>query len=229
MEWADIKDVVMDAAPQSERGAGWSQPTPSELQQPLAAAGMTTGADAPSPIEKLPTAPQAPAVTQNQGKFSEEVHNYVREHIRNADQKATFFFAALTAILAFLNTQSVPGRWLKDIREWSFVDTLGFVSMIGLACGAGILLAVVFPRLKGSRRGILFFNAIAEYENSAEYAEDVLIRSEDYLVRTKLQHCFDLAKVCRAKYRMLRIGFWVGSTGVATALLFLILAKGASQ
>lgn len=131
----------------------------------------------------------------------------------------------MTAILAFLNTQNVPSRWLKDVRQWSFVDALGFVSMLGLAVGAGILLAVVFPRLKGSRRGILFFNAIAEYGNSAEYVEDVLVHSGDYLVRTKLQHCYDLSKVCRAKYRMLRIGFWVGSIGAATTLLFLVLAK----
>jgi hypothetical protein len=74
------------------------------------------------------------------------------------------------------------------------------VSMIGLAVGAGILLSVIFPRLKGSRRGILFFNAIAEYDSS------------------KLQHCYDLSKVCSAKYRI-----------AATALLFLLLLSKSSS
>ena len=77
------------------------------------------------------TAPRPPAVTDYQRKFSDETHNYVREYIRNADQKAAFFFAALTAILAFLNSQNVPSRWLKNVTQWSFVDGLGFVSMFG--------------------------------------------------------------------------------------------------
>ena len=221
----------MEETPQSERGTGWSLPTPPELQQPLAEPPSTTAvADTSLATEKsLAAAPRTAAIGESHAKFSDEVHNYVREFIRNADQKAMFFFAALTTILAFLNAQNVPNRWLKDVRRWSFVDALGFVSMLGLAVGAGILLAVVFPRLRGSRRGILFFNAIAKYDNSAEYTEDVLTRPADYLIRAKLQHCHDLSKICDAKYRLLRVGFWIGSIGAATALLFLLLAKTTSQ
>jgi hypothetical protein len=166
-----------------------------------------------STADKVTVAPPEPLTETCHARFSDEVHDYVREHIRNADQKATFFFAALTAILAFLNTQNVPTRWLRDPRLWSVVDMLGFISMLGL------------PRLKGSRRGLLYFNAISEYDSSAEYANDVLTRSHDDLVRAKLQHCYELAKVCGAKYRVLRIGFWVGSVGSAAALLFLLFAK----
>jgi hypothetical protein len=164
-------------------------------------------------------------ISGRHARFSQDAHDYLREHIRNADQKATFFFAALTALLAFLNTQNVPTRWIKDVRLWTFVDGLGFVSMLGLAIGAAILLYVVFPRLKGSRRGLLFFSAIAEYENSAEYADDVLTRSGDEIVRAKLAHCHELSKVCNAKYRALRAGFWAGAAGVATALLYMLLAR----
>jgi hypothetical protein len=97
--------------------------------------------------------------------------------------------------------------------------------MLGLAISAAILLWVVFPRTKGSRRGLLFFSAIAEYESSAKYADDVLLRSGDEVVRVKLVHCHELSKVCRAKYLALRVGFWVGAVGVATSLLYLRLAK----
>jgi hypothetical protein len=216
----------MEQESQSERGAGWSLPTPADLQRPLAAAPRAHDTGEPVlPSEKLGTAvPRPTTVSDYHAKFSEETHNYVREYIRNADQKAAFFFAALTAILAFLNSQNVPSRWLKNVQQWSFIDALGLVSMLGLAGGAAILLAVVFPRLKGSRRGLLFFNAIAEYDNSAEYADDVLAQTLDDLIRTKLQHCYDLSKICGAKYHTLRIGFWVGSIGAATALLFLLLA-----
>lgn len=226
----------MEQTSQSKHGEGWSVPTPAELERPIGAvsgnAQSGPGSDKlaatqvpGAAFDKL-TATQTPLpAPDSHAKFSDDVHNYVRESIRNADQKAAFFFAAMTAILAFLNTQKVSARWLKDIREWSFVDGLGFTSMLGLAVGAAILLAVIFPRLRGSRRGLIFFNAIAEYENSTEYADAVLGQSSPDVTRTKLQHCFDLSKICRSKYRMLRIGFWAGSIGAAAALAFLLLAR----
>jgi hypothetical protein len=212
---------------QSVRGSGWPLPTPAEPQKPLAAPSSAVGADTASTASKVTSGPGEVVPDASHARFSDDAHDYLREQIRNADQKATFFFAALTAILAFLNAQNVPSRWLKNPRLWSLVDSLGFLSMFGLAAGAVVLLAVVFPRLKGSRRGLLFFNAISEYDSSSEYANDVLVRSCDHLVRTKLQHCYDLAKVCGAKYRMLRIGFWLGSVGTAAALLFLLFSKAA--
>lgn len=215
----------MEKPPQSELGATWSIPTPAEMQRPLTAPSEDREADAASAADKAPVAKPRQAITDYYAKFAEEGHSYVREHIRNADQKATFFFAAFTAILAFLNAQNVTTRWLKDVRLWSLVDSLGFVSMLGLAAGACTLLAVVFPRLKGSRRGLLFFNAIAEYDNSTEYVKEVLARSGDDLISAKLQHLYELSRVCTAKYRTLRIGFWAGSIGAAAGLLFLFLAK----
>jgi hypothetical protein len=164
------------------------------------------------------------APSEYHSKFAEEIHNYLREYIRNADQKATFFFAAVTALLAFLNTRGGPSHWLKDVRTWTMVDGLSFVAMLFLAMSACVLLSVVFPRLKGSRRGIIFFSAIAEYDSGQEYAGTVLRQATSDIVAAKLQHTFDLSKVCVAKYRALRIGFWLGSIGVVTTLLYLLLA-----
>jgi hypothetical protein len=220
-----MKHPTPGTSTQSDGETGWSLPNPSEVQKPFAALTSLNAADIASGADKGTAAPPEPLPESSHSRFSDDAHEYVREHIRNADQKATFFFAALTAILAFLNTQNVPTRWLKDPRLWSLVDALGFVSMLGLATGAAILLSVVFPRLRGSRRGLLFFNAISEYDTSTDYANDVLTRSHDDLVRTKLQHCYELSKICSAKYRALRIGFWVGSVGSAAALLFLLFAK----
>lgn len=209
---------------QSELGTGASLPTPSEVPGPLTALPREPPIGSTSTSDKVSTLTSQP-VTVSHARFSDEAHSYIREYIRNADQKATFFFAILTAILAYLNAQNVPSRWLKNPRLWSFIDFLAFVSMLGLAVGAGILLSVVFPRLKGSRRGLLFFNAVAEYDTSREYASDILAYSEDDLIRTKLHHCYDLSKICSAKYRALRAGFWIGCTGVVAALIFLLFSK----
>src|SRR5260221_7508073 len=218
----------MEQPPQSERGAGSSLPSPTEIQGPLAGLRPEHGSELASAVDKAPAGVPRPVVADCHSKFSDDTHSYIRECIRNADQKAAFFFAALTTILAFLNAQNVPTRWLKDVRLWSFVDALGFVSTLGLAAGAVTLLAVVFPRLKGSRRGLLFFTAIPEYDTSSGYANDVLGGTGDDLVRARLHHCYELSKVCSSKYRTLRIGFWVGSVGAAAALLFLLLAKSGS-
>jgi hypothetical protein len=128
-------------------------------------------------------------------------------------------------MLAFLNTQNVAARWLKDVRLWTATDGLGFVSMLGLGVAAAVLLAVVFPRLKGSRRGIIFFSAIAEYENSTEYADEVIRRSGEEAVRAKLQHAYDLSQICARKYKTLCFGFWIGSVGIGAALLYLLLTR----
>jgi hypothetical protein len=201
---------------------------PTEVQSPLTISPKDQTASLVLVEDKASAGEKKQATSDRHAKFSEDVHDYLREYIRNADQKATFFFAAFTALLAFLNTQNVTARWLKDVRLWSLVDGLGFLSMSGLALGAAILLSVVLPRFKGSRRGLIFFRAIAEYESSAEYAADVLTYTGDEIVRRKLLHCHDLSNICTAKYRTLIVGFWVGAVGVVTALLFLLLAKSGS-
>ena len=194
-------------------------PTPKDLQQPLprtATEGDSTGSDVMQPSGS--NLPQDYHI-----KFAEEAHQYVREYIRNADQKAGFFFAAATAILAFLYNNNTNSRWLKPIQAWSLPDALAFIAMAGLAAGACVFLMVVFPRLKGSRRGLIFFNAIAEHDSGVEYADEVSRRTSGELARIKLQHAFDLSLVCKAKYQVLRAGFWLSSTGAIATLLFLLL------
>ncbi len=44
------------------------------------------------------------------------------------------------------------------------------------------------------------------------------------LLRAKLEHCYELATVCRRKYRMLTAAIWIGSVGLAAAVLYLARA-----
>jgi hypothetical protein len=160
---------------------------------------------------------------QNRAQFAQEVHQYVREFIRFADQKAVFFFAGFTALLAFLYRNGMSERWLKPLMEWNIVDTLAFVAMFGLALSSFLSVAVVIPRTPGSRRGYLFWEAIAEYPSGREYADDIMSKSPASLVLIKAEHCFHLALVCRAKYKALRISMWVGAIGLAAALIVLLV------
>jgi hypothetical protein len=162
--------------------------------------------------------------TELQWKFSEETHQYVREYIRQADLKAAFFFAGATALIAFMYKANLVQLWVKPPTQWLIVDTLSFIATVGLAASVLACLATVFPRLKGSKRGLVSFGAIAEFESRTEYATDVLQQDIAELIEAKLCHVHDLAIVCGQKYSVLQIGQWAGAIGVVAMVFLLLLA-----
>jgi hypothetical protein len=167
------------------------------------------------------------ATPEARAKFAEETHQYIRDNIRLADQKATFFFTAATALLAFLYQNRVSEYWLKPVMTWNILDICAFGAMISLAIGALLSLSVVMPRLPGSRRGFLFWEAIAEFDSGRQYADDLATLSQATLAQQKAEHCHDLAKVCRAKYQWLKIALVVCGVGLTFAVIvFLVLIPG---
>lgn len=162
--------------------------------------------------------------TELQWKFAEETHQYVREYIRQADLKAAFFFAGATALIAFLYKAKLIQLWMKPPIQWLFLDMLSFVAAIGLGLSVLACLATVFPRLRGSKRGHVFFGAIGEFESRKEYATDVLQRDIAELIEAKLCHVHDLAIICGQKYSVLKIGQWAGAIGVVAMVVLLLWA-----
>lgn len=215
-----------DAQTQAPRGAG---------QGDLRVPAMLARAPLPTPMAHVAEASDGaqPTTVGNLGvrtdidaksDFTAFAHQYIREYINLADQKATFFFTGATALLAFLYNKNVSARWLKPVMQWNILDTVAFVAMAALAVGAFLALLVVIPRTPGSRRGFLFWEAIAEYETGRQYSDDLWLLSGPSLVQVKAEHCYDLAVVCRRKYRMLRCALWTGAVGLAGALfMFLFL------
>src|ERR1022692_39092 len=187
-------------------------------------------AGTPLPLVPRPTGSKQNAAgdkqrgTQNVGdvhlKFAEETHQYVREYIRNADQKAVFFFAASTAGLGYVLTRG--SSWFHD-PALRLEDGVFAVAVLGLGLAAALFLYVVFPRLKSSSPGLIFFNEIAVHSSAITYTESALATPPDEIARTKLRHLYDLAQVSRQKYGMLRAGAWVGVVGGLAALLFLAI------
>jgi hypothetical protein len=180
-----------------------------------------------APEEKQPSA-VGPSGTRGDAEakadFASFAHQYFRDYINLADQKATFFFTGTTALLAFLYSRNVSARWLKPLMTWNILDTVAFVAMAALAGGAFLALLVVIPRTPGSRRGFLFWEAVAEYATGRQYADELWLLSPPSLFQVKAEHCFELAKVCRRKYRMLRWALWTGAVGLAGSLfVFLFL------
>jgi hypothetical protein len=195
--------------------------SPKELNRPLDSPALAVEAQQVG----TKAAAIATPVPESNAKFADDAHQYVREYIRNADAKATFLFAGNGALIAFLFTRGGGGSWLRALNIGDAVDWLGLSAMAILVGAAASLFTVVFPRLGGAAQGILFFNAIAEHESSTAYAEAVARRTSSDLARIKLEHTYDLAKVCRAKYRALGIGFRLSAVGALTAVVYLVLAE----
>ena len=194
--------------------------TQGALPAPFGGAESATDRQQPAP----PASPTAPGDAEARERFTEAAHQYVREYIRLADQKAAFLFTGATALLAFLYKNDVSARWLKPVMQWNILDTVAFMAMTALALGVLFALLVVIPRTAGSRRGFLFWEAIAEYDSGRQYSDELRLLSAATLTQVKAEHCFELARVCRTKYRFLRAAIWTGAVGLAASLLvFLFL------
>jgi hypothetical protein len=199
------------------------------------------GKNVPAPVESEPTAPLVAATASTPEspraelakvadssipspehfKFADTTHEYVREYIRNADVKAGVFLAASTAGLGYLLSHGVVHGFSRP--DFGLAECASVVAVAGLLSAAVIFLLVVFPRLKSSSPGLIFFNEIAAQPGAIDYAESTLATSGSELARTKLRHLYDLAKVCHRKYELLRAGFWAGSVGGLAALVYLAL------
>jgi len=79
------------------------------------------------------------------------------------------------------------------------------------------------PRLKGSKQGLVFFSAIAEYEDSNNYISEFMKKNLAELCEAKLRHAYELSAICTKKYDMLRWGQWLGALGLIASLLLLVL------
>jgi hypothetical protein len=194
-------------------------PVPSALTRealPTPSGGGESASDRQQPAP--PASPTMTGDAEARERFAEATHQYIREYIRLADQKASFLFTAATALLAFLYKNEVSVKWLKPVMQWNILDMVAFVAMTALTLGVLFALWVVIPRTAGSRRGFLFWEAIAEYDSGRQYSDELRSLSAATLCQIKAEHCFDLARVCRTKYQILQAAIWTGAIGLAASL-----------
>ena len=185
-----------------------------------------TSNNAPSVVDSrqdatLSHSPYPPG-EKTQWLFACETHKYIREFINSADQKAQWYIAFASAFLAWLNTSVLTDFWSKNLKEWQFFDILSVVSIIGLSICVISSLITILPRLKGSKKGIVFFGSIAEYETSNDYLADVLKKTDQEIIIEKLKHTHELAKICSEKFSNLKIAVWSGGIGLASAIWIIL-------
>ena len=169
------------------------------------------------PDEQQPEG-QAPA---GLGAFEERTHSYLWENVVLADQKAAFLFAGLAATLAYLHEKGISRRWLTDPRAWGLENWLAFLAVVGLLGGAALALLVILPRFGGATRGVVYWKAIASFQDSSSYTQHVKSLGQSDLHEAMLSHCFELARIAKKKFRLFHLALWTGSAGLVSALLYL--------
>lgn len=216
----------MDRQTQKKQNEPNTLPIPDTATAMPLVMDVRTGEPVPTSIKppESTEAAQSPLI-ESRWSFAEETHQYIREYIHQADQKAVFFFAGATTLIAFLYNSNLVDIWFKAPAEWVLLDMLSFVATVSLSVSALACATTVLPRLRGSKRGIVFFRAISEFESGEDYVRVVISKPPTELLNAKLVHIYDLAKICSTKFSVLRVGIWAGMIGVASTVVLLLFAK----
>jgi hypothetical protein len=156
--------------------------------------------------------------------FARHTHEYIREYIQMADQKAAFVFATGSALLAFLYSNQASQAWLRNPLTWATKSFVSLIAMFGLAIAAALAVAVVVPRRRGSRRGFIFWESIVASGSSSAYANRVAGLAEAEIAREQLHHCYELAFVCQRKYNALARAMWAGAVGGTATVVYLLFS-----
>jgi hypothetical protein len=153
------------------------------------------------------------------------VHQYLRDFITLADQKAAFTFAASAALIAYLDSQGVAELFDTPISSWQIRAWIGIAAFILLGACALLAAGVVVPRLKGpSATGMIYWEEIRSHVD-----HDVYARAVEEMPRTAarvevLRHCYVLAGICSEKYKMLDWALRIGFFGVIATAALLVVA-----
>jgi hypothetical protein len=106
---------------------------------------------------------------------------------------------------------------------WGLLNVLSFLGTVGLILGAACSAFVITPRLSGSKRGLVFFSAIQEFETPAEYAIELNSKRPFELCEAKLKHVHELSKVCHEKFKFLSLAFMLSIFGTFCAFVVLVI------
>jgi Family of unknown function (DUF5706) len=154
--------------------------------------------------------------------FAETLHGYLMENVRLADEKAAFLFGGIAAVLGFLYSNGIMKSWLVNPSHWHIGNALAFVAVVGLASGAVLALLVVAPRFAGSAEGLIYWRSISRHKSARTYADQVIRTSATGLTFAQLENCYELAHLCKHKYRAVNAALRSGCVGLAATVMYLV-------
>lgn len=162
---------------------------------------------------------QQPQPNDHAFKFACHVHEYLRQFLQAADQKAVFTLLASSAVLGFVITRLLDTKLHRSPCFW----LLGGLASVLLALAGGFAAVSVRPRQNNVTRGLVAWVGIRQ-RNVAEYVKAV---EEADHIQEILTHCHELAGILQRKYDRLKWGidFFIAG-GAATALFLAVVMIG---
>lgn len=160
--------------------------------------------------------------------FAKFQHEYVLKNIAAADTKAIALIAVASALLGYACQNHEYLHWIKIWpNAWCLRDWLAGVAVLALVVSEASALRVLWPNLSGAAQGTIYWRSVANFKSADEYAQTILRTNDNVLTENLLRHCFEVSRVCRSKYRRLRVGLWAGLFGVAALFIdFAIVTSG---
>ena len=156
-------------------------------------------------------------------RFASETHAYISDFIRLADEKAAFFSGASAAMLYLLFNSHAEKYLSWSLNAASLRSLIDIIAMAALSMACVFGLSVVTPRRRvGPADGHIFFDAIIQSGSRESFAAEVMQLPKEQLIREKLMHSYDLAKVCNHKYRAQRWQLWSMIAGLVLAAPYLL-------
>lgn len=149
--------------------------------------------------------------------FEEE---YITTYIQLADTKASIFGATIVGVLAYL------AQYLHTVGELQFgiLKIATIASYLLLLESAGYCFATIYPRIKNSSEGVVYWRSVFDnFKNADDFAQSIAKLAQPDLMKARIKHCYDIARVCSLKYDRLQVSMALGAIGLLFTVPFLLM------
>jgi len=167
-----------------------------------------------------PLSPPSSSRTSHHQDFPGFEQTSLLSYMQLADTKASVFMFVSSGAIAY-----IVGHWGLD---WLRASPAGWhlvllaVSTLFLGLSAIYAFAVIVPRFGPPQRGLVHFAGVIQHPSPEEYAAEVLSKSATELYAEQIGYCYQLARICARKYRLLHRSLLTGVLGYAAFLAALI-------
>jgi len=161
-------------------------------------------------------------VLKEQSSFVTHVHDYICDFIKFADQKAAFIFAGASALLTLVYNQGGRTIWHVSVGSWRTHEWLAGVTTVLTVASAVLAILAVAPRLKGARRGLIYWGSISGFSDPQEYRA-ALARLDSRGATDEIsRHCYELSRIAKHKYELIKWAMWLGIAGLVVGGTYLL-------
>lgn len=151
-------------------------------------------------------------------RFADFHEQFISKHVVMADTKAGVTFAVASGVLAhfatlngFVDILRSPGATAE------FLLALATASL--LFASAAMAFWVIAPRRRGGGRGLVYWRSVAALPAAEDFVNAVRSAPDAQIVFDRLEHCYNISRVCEAKYDWLRRAMMTGAAGIFAAVL----------